>query len=131
MENAKSLHCHLKVKELQLKNNSTLEEIARLIESQVDKNICIVNNNLLRFYDDKELPLQNIRLEKKVQDQYFFQDIITNELITVFSYNTAKKFFPNLKENEKNEKFTVKIKEEFKFFFLEFNNRKILLSENS
>lgn len=87
------------------KNNSEFKDFIGQFQIHCKKLLCIVNNNKLKFYSRKDEIPKNIKLleiKNNTIDEYYFQDLDTQDIYCLFSKNAACIFYPPL--NEKPEK---------------------------
>jgi hypothetical protein len=81
----------------------TFENFVSQFQQFSDKILCIVNGTTLHFYD-KNTVMPNVRYEYKQRRgsliEYYFRDMINNNLYCVFGRDNAVLFYPNINQIE-------------------------------
>lgn len=79
-----------------------LSNLVGQLQSYSPKLLCVINGNILHYYDKSSTMPNNLRFERKQRHdditEYYFRDIDDGTRYCVFGRDSAKHFFPRIDE---------------------------------
>lgn len=99
---------------IQIEQDINIENFISQFQQYTDKIICVVNSNIIKYYDAKDKLPQNLRFDNKKRYnsdyQYYFRSIDDDDLYCVFGRNAAKMLFPRLDEIDQDNLSNISVK---------------------
>jgi len=91
----------LKNVNITIENNTDIKQFISQFQIHCKQLLCVVNDKIIRYYSKKDELPKNIKYLRDNTNEYYFEDLDTQDVYCIYGKISASVFYPILKEKDK------------------------------